>query len=94
MNNLNSKIWVFHGSGARFASGVFLSLNKAEDWISNHKLTGVLTGYPIDEGVYDWALKNNYFNIKKASETESAFIQSFTCAGLEHFHFEEGNKET
>lgn len=49
-------IWFFHGEGGRFSSGVFTSIEKAEIWIDQHKLSGVLTAYPIDEGVYDWAI--------------------------------------
>ncbi|MGE8242425.1 MAG: DUF7710 domain-containing protein [Sphingobacterium sp.] len=50
------RIWGFHGEGGRFSSGVFTSIEKAEIWIARHKLSGVLTAYPIDEGLYDWAL--------------------------------------
>jgi len=92
MNEFN-KVWIFHGQGGRFASGVFLSLSKAEDWIKNHKLTGLLTEYPVDEGVYDWALKNDWFEVKKPNQAESTFIQGFTSASQEHFHFENGEKD-
>ncbi|KES11705.1 hypothetical protein SASC598O11_003800, partial [Snodgrassella alvi SCGC AB-598-O11] len=26
-----------------------------------NKLSGILTKYPIDVGVYDWAVQNNFF---------------------------------
>ena len=93
MSDLIRTVWIFHGANGRFSSGVFSSLHKAEDWIREHKLSGILTEYPIDEGAYDWAIRNNYFEIKKQSHSEPSFIQNFTSAGQEHFHFEDGEKE-
>ncbi|GAB3927997.1 DUF7710 domain-containing protein [Mucilaginibacter myungsuensis] len=92
MNEINS-IWIFHGTGARFSSGVFTSLNVAEKWIMANKLTGLLTKYPINEGVYDWAIKNDFFEIKKDSEKEPFFIQAFTSGSQEHYHYENGELE-
>ena len=43
-------IWIFHAAGARFAGGAFTSKAIAEEWILRHRLTGVLTAYPFDEG--------------------------------------------
>jgi hypothetical protein len=54
-------VWVFHGEGARFASGVFTSKEKAAQWIEDRRLSGVLTAYPLDEGAYDWAIRNGFF---------------------------------
>ncbi|WP_336836491.1 DUF7710 domain-containing protein [Sphingobacterium siyangense] len=71
-------IWVFHGEGGRFSSGVFTSIEKAEIWINKHKLSGVLTAYPIDEGVYDWALFNDFFNVKRQTQMEPNFIQTLS----------------
>ena len=58
-------IWVFHGANGRFASGVFTSRYTAEEWIASNKLTGVLTLYPLNQGVYQWAVANDYFVPKK-----------------------------
>lgn len=85
-----NSIWVFHGVNARFAGGVFTGIEKAEEYIRKHKLSGVLTEYPLDEGVYDWAIDNNYFEIKKDSQREPTFIQGFSSAGQEHFHYQDG----
>ncbi|WET67845.1 hypothetical protein [Sphingobacterium sp.] len=86
-------IWVFHGEGGRFSSGVFTSIEKAEIWIDKHKLSGVLTAYPIDEGVYDWALFNDFFSVKKQAQMEPGFIQKFTSASQDHYHYENGAKD-
>jgi len=89
MDKINS-VWVFHGASGRFASSVFTSKLKAEEWIKKHNLTGILTEYPLDEGVYDWAIENDFFTVKKDSQRESSFIQAFTTASQEHFHYENG----
>ena len=83
-------VWVFSGAGSRFASGVFADKETACIWISKHKLSGLLTRYPLGEGVYDWAVAEKLFNPSKPHETTPAFIQSFTSASQEHYHFEEG----
>ncbi len=85
-------IWLFNGENGRFVSAVFTELLLAEDWISQHKLTGVLTRYPVNTGVYDWALKENMFQVKKEEHTTSQFIGKFTAAGQEHYHYENGKR--
>ncbi len=83
-------IWLFHGAGSRFSSGVFEDKGLAIDWIKQNGLSGVLTKYPVNHGVYDWAIKENYFLPKNDHEYKSEFIQKFTCENQEHFHFEAG----
>ncbi|WP_158825087.1 DUF7710 domain-containing protein [Mucilaginibacter lacusdianchii] len=86
-------VWIFHGAGARFSSGVFTSLEKARHWISKHKLSGVLTEYPLDEGVYDWAIQKELFEVKSIKYQSAQFIQAFSSASQEHYHFVDGNIE-
>ena len=81
-------VWVFHGSGGRFASGVFTTRDKAEAWIDQHHLTGVLTRYPLDQGVYDWAKEKQLFQPTKPEQTKAAFIQRFTSGSQEHYHYD------
>jgi hypothetical protein len=83
-------IWIFHGAGGRFSSGAFTTKKKAEDWINKHNLTGILTKYPLNEGIYDWALNNGFFEVRKEDHKKSEFIQRFTTASQEHYHYEEG----
>ncbi|TXC80128.1 DUF7710 domain-containing protein [Paraburkholderia azotifigens] len=83
-------VWVFVGEGARFPSGIFTSLGSGKEWISANQLTGVLTRYPVDEGVYDWAISRNLFTPKKPEHSSPAFIGKFTSASMDHFHFESG----
>lgn len=86
-------VWIFHGEGARFASAVFATVADAEAWIGKHALTaltGMLTEYPLGEGVFDWAVCNGTFTPTKPKHQESAFIGGFTSAAQEHIHFENG----
>jgi hypothetical protein len=81
-------VWIFHGAGGRFASGAFRERTIAEAWISEHQLEGVLTWYPLDMGVFEWAIKEGYFTPKNMQHESSEFIQRFTSASQPHVHFE------
>lgn len=81
-------VWVFHGMGGRFTSGVFTTREKAEAWITKHVLTGILTRYPLDISAYDWALETGTFRVKKPEQTSAEFIQKFTSASQEHYHYD------
>lgn len=41
-----ANVWIFHGTGAHFASGVFTDRDQGMAWIALHRLTGILTEYP------------------------------------------------
>lgn len=87
---VQSYVWVFLGANSIFPGAVFSSKEKAEEWIKTYSLTGVLTMYPVDQSVYDWAITKGYFKAKKEHETSSQFIQSFSSASQDHFHYENG----
>ena len=82
------EVWVFHGAGGQFTSGVFSSQEKAEEFINHYRLTGILTKYPIDKSAYDWALQEKVFTPRKPEHHEAAFIQRFTDASQEHYHYD------
>ncbi len=85
-----TRIWVFHGENSRFASGVFSSRELAEAWIQEKQVSGVLTGYPLDVGVYDWAVAHEFFKVKREDQKSPHFIARFTSASQPHVHFEDG----
>jgi hypothetical protein len=89
-------VWIFHQNGARHAGGVFEDVATAEAWISGHKLTGLLTAYPLGEGCFDWAQRTGRTCMKedklKQKSTDPAFVGSFTTASQEHFHYEDGKR--
>jgi len=86
-------VWVFSGDGGRFPSGIFTAKGGAEKWISENKLTGMLTEYPVDIGVYQWSMHMDYFQPKKDKELTPEFIQRFSSASQEHFHYENGERD-
>ena len=88
-----NEIWIFHGENAKFSSGVFTERHLAELWIRENKLSGLLTLYPVNVGVYQWSIANNLFQPKKEHELSSAFVQKFTSAAQEHYHYGNGELE-
>jgi hypothetical protein len=91
-SNMVKNIWIFNGANSRFASGVFEDIEEAEKWIDKYKLTGMLTSYPINISVYNWAIENSFFTPRKGEHSSSEFIGKFSSASLEHFHYEDGKK--
>ena len=47
-------VWVFNAARSNFPGAVFTSKQRAEAWISKHGLTGTLTRYPLDLGVFEF----------------------------------------
>jgi hypothetical protein len=82
-------VWVFHGEGGRFASAVFTTIEKAEAWISEHKLSGLLTWYPLDTGVYQWVIASGCWKPKREEHREPRIIQGFSSY-LDHHHYKLG----
>jgi len=83
-------VWIFVSASGRFPSAVYSDRESACRWIAYMKLTGVLTKYPIDISVYDWAIEKEIFEPKREEHFSARFIGNFTSAGMEHFHFEDG----
>lgn len=88
-----SCVWVFMGEAAKFPSALFNNFQMAELWIEKHKANGLLTKYPLDISVYDWCIENSYFHPKKEHEFSTKFIQNFSSASQEHFHYENGTRK-
>ncbi len=82
-------VWVFNG-GSDLPSAVFTSRELAETWIARHGLTGVLTRYPLDVGLYEWAIDCGAFVPTRPDQSEPRFIGRFSSANLEHYHYEAG----
>ena len=83
-------VWIFTGPRAQFPSGVFTSREAAERWIRPHRLSGTLTAYPVDVGVYDWAVSVGHFAPTRNDQRAPEFIQRFSSASQEHYHYEDG----
>lgn len=89
---MNEKVWVFNGAGARLPSGVFASQLLAEAWILKHELSGLLTEYPVDTGVLEWAIATKAFGSAEKKLKEPGFAGRFTSAYMQHFHYELGKR--
>lgn len=83
-------VWVFVGVNGSFPSAVFSSRENAEAWIAAHALSGTLTRYTVDQCVYDWAIAQGFFVPKGDRHKTAAFIQNFSSAHQEHYHYEDG----
>lgn len=57
------------------------------EWIEKYGLEGILTKYPLDQGVFDWAVENGLADANQRS-ANAATIQKFTSGAMEHYHFE------
>ena len=89
-------VWIFNSSQQGYPGGVFSELDTAEPWIAKHALSGMLTRYPLDTGVFEWALEKGFYSptpekLKRKLETPG-FIGSFTSASQEHYHYEAGTR--
>ena len=92
---IEKAVWIF-SSGGVFPGGIFTTIEKAEKWIKANSLTGVLTQTPLDEGVFDWALRNNCHNLRPETIAEKSrdpkFIGGFSTASQAHYHYENGGR--
>jgi hypothetical protein len=87
-------VWVFNDPRGNLPGGIFTDLDRAERWIEEHRLSGTLTSYPLDTGVYDWAIATGYFHPDKPHQATPNFIGRFTSASMEHHHYEDGLRQT
>ena len=82
-------IYVFIGNQGKLPGGVFSTRPLAEEWIQINKLSGRLTEYPIDLGVYDWAVGTGRVRKLQASYCTPDIVGGFS-SHLDHWHFEDG----
>lgn len=82
-----SRVWVFNGARASFPAAVFSTRALAEAWIAEHRLSGVLTAYPLDQSVYDWVREKGFF---KKEISDPALLAGFSSAHQEHYHYDDG----
>jgi hypothetical protein len=83
-------VWVFMGAEATFPSAVFQTTAEAEEWICKHRLTGVLTRYPVGISVLDWVIEKGHFSPRPERLLDPNFVGRFSSAHTAHFHYEDG----
>ena len=86
-DSIAKTVWVYC-SGGLFPSGVFETQEQAEQWIVENKVSGCLTRYPLGESLYDFVVRTGYFTPKKDYQFTAKFISRFSCASLEHYHYD------
>jgi len=84
---MSATVWIFHGEGAKFSSAVFTRRELAEQWIAKNGFSGMLTEYPLDVSVYDLHTQSGFFIAQKDVQRSREFMQNFTSASQEHYHY-------
>lgn len=91
---IEKQVWVFAVDARSAPGGTFSSLDLAEAWIRERKLSGVLTAYPVDEGCYDWAMRHGLVTGRARERGgDPGFVASFSSASQEHYHFTDGKRD-
>ncbi|KRB75115.1 hypothetical protein ASE01_17300 [Nocardioides sp. Root190] len=91
MSDAPEFVWVFHGDGARHASGVFVGKGEALAWIEQHGLTGLLTKYPVGVGAYDDAVALGRFKPSRDHHGTPQHVAAFSPGHTEHVHVANGH---
>lgn len=84
------RLWVFRGGDVGKISGVFTPKLLAEEWIHQHRLSGTLRAYPVNTGVYDWAVSQEVLVPKNDFERSPEFIADCVRASQEYYVYEGG----
>jgi len=85
-------IWVFHGNDGSFPAGLFSTEELAESWIAMHRLSGLLTCYPVDMGLYDWAVSVGRIRPLDPEDPNPEYVANFNTDGFGHEHYRDGVK--
>ena len=90
----DARVWVFHGDQAGFAAGVFASQAQALARAARHKVTGILTEYPVGEGCYDFNMRQGRFRPSKPHHGTAAHVACFSPnLGHVHVHVVDGEPD-
>ncbi len=92
------EVWIFHASKSDYASGAFTTYELAASWIKENSLTGLLTSYPLDEGAFDWAMRNNVVGVRDSvlerGRKDPMWIGRYFPAARDSHHFIDGEART
>lgn len=84
---MNDYIWIIQSSENLNVIGCFIQKSEAERYIIEHKLQCILTKYPVNMTVYDWVIKEDFWQPRNDLQKNSKFREKFTSAYLEHEHY-------
>jgi hypothetical protein len=83
-------VWIFHGDSARFASAVFTTEADALSWAERHRVSGIVTEYPVGDGCYDIAVRIGAFTPSKPHHGSPAHVAAFSPGWARHVHLADG----
>lgn len=83
-------VWIFHGDSARFASAVFTTEADALAWAELHRVSGIVTEYPVGDGCYDIAIERGSFTPSKPHHGTPEHIAAFSPGWTRHVHLTDG----
>lgn len=86
-------VWVFLGSEARRASGVFRTELENRSWIERNRLSGTLTEYPVGDGCYDIAVRRGSFRPTREHHGSPQHVAGFSPGWTRHLHYEDGHTD-
>ena len=83
-------VWVFHGK--EHGSRAECSLPRTTAWngVERHRLTGILTEYPLGVGAYDDAVTRGPFKPSREHRGTPQHIARFSLGGTKHIHVVDG----
>jgi hypothetical protein len=82
-------VWVFHGTAARFAAGIFDSKAAGLAWAARHRVSGILAEYEVGDGCFDVAVRDRRFRLSKPHHGSPEHVAGFS-PGLGHVHLVHG----
>lgn len=83
-------VWVFTGDHARHPAGVFASKDEGLAWASARQVSGLLSAYPVGDGCYDIAVREEYFRPSAPHHGSPEHVAGFTPGWTEHIHLVAG----
>jgi hypothetical protein len=83
-------VWIFHGEQAQFAAAVFTSEADALSWAAAHRVSGIVTEYPVGNGCYDLAVARGSFTPSKPHHGTPEHVATFSPGWTRHIHLTNG----
>jgi hypothetical protein len=74
----------------RHAAGIFHSLEDASAWAARHRLTGIVTEYPLGDGCFDVAVRERRLSPSKLHHGTPANVAAFSPGWTRHVHIVDG----
>ena len=89
-------VWLFTSASndvvpdAHIPQAAFRTLAAADRWVRTLKPSGMLTEYPMNIGVFEWATARGVFKPRRDDQRATPFIETFSDASQAHAHYELG----